>query len=89
MLEYEPQVPNDVPLLGDADGGEVRLSDVHEREALLDGGAPRLPLVPLHVVGVHSVELVVVLLAAMRLVRLCEPAWKVYDVLKMGDITNL
>lgn len=67
-LIYLPHVPDQVPLLRDVDSGQVGLRHVDQRQALLDGGAPGLPLVPLHIIVVLQVELVVVLLAAVRLV---------------------
>lgn len=68
-----PKVVDEVPSLGDVDAVQVRSAGVHERGLTLDSLPARLPLVPLDVARVQHAERVVVLLAAMWLVRLHEP----------------
>lgn len=73
---YKPQIPDKIPLLGDTDSRQVGLGDVDQWQALLNGTSSGFPLVPLHVIGIVNVELVIILLAAVGLVWLGEPAYK-------------
>lgn len=76
------EVVNKVPPLGDVDAVEVRLRDEHERGLALDFLPARLPLLPLHVAAVLGAEHVVVLLSAVRLIGLSEPAWGKEGIIK-------